>query len=53
MAETRRVTNGERAFPTAYEGIKPSSSGFIGSYLAAKDEVFENAERVHLPLVGA
>jgi hypothetical protein len=48
-----RVTNVEQAFRNAYESIKPNDGVFIGLYPAAKDEVFENAERVHRLLVGA
>jgi hypothetical protein len=48
-----RVTNVEQAFRTAYESIKPNDGVFIGLYPAAKDEVFENVERVHRLLVGA
>jgi hypothetical protein len=48
-----RVTNAEQAFRTAYESIKPNDGVFIGLYPAAKDEVRENAERVHRLLAGA
>jgi hypothetical protein len=42
-----RVTNAEQAFRTAYESIKPIDGVFIGVFPRAKDEVRENAERVH------
>lgn len=42
-----RVTNAEQAFRTAYESIKPTDGVFIGLFPRAKDEVRENAERVH------
>ena len=48
-----RVANVEQAFRTAYESIKPTDGVFIGLFPTAKDEVRENAERVHRLLVGA
>jgi len=48
-----RVANVEQAFRTAYESIKPIDGVFIGLFPAARDEVRENAERVHRLLVGA
>jgi hypothetical protein len=42
-----RVANAEQAFRTAYESIKPTDGVFIGLFPRAKDEVRENAERVH------
>jgi hypothetical protein len=42
-----RVTNPEQAFRTAYESIKPTDGVFIGLFPRTKDEVRENAERVH------
>jgi hypothetical protein len=48
-----RVTNAEQAFRTAYESIKPIDGVFIGLFPALKDEVRENAERVHRILAGA
>jgi hypothetical protein len=48
-----RVNNAEQAFRTAYESIKPTDGVFIGLFPRAKDEVRENAERVHRLLVGA
>jgi hypothetical protein len=42
-----RVTNAEQAFRTAYESIKPTDGVFIGLFPRAKDEVREDAERVH------
>lgn len=47
-----RVANAEQAFRTAYESIKPTDGVFIGLFPRAKDEVRENAERVHRILVG-
>jgi hypothetical protein len=46
-----RVTNVEQAFRTAYESIKPNDGVFIGMFPRLKDEVRENAERVHRLLV--
>jgi hypothetical protein len=48
-----RVANAEQAFRTAYESIKPTDGVFIGLFPRAKDEVRENAERVHRLLVAA
>jgi len=48
-----RVTNAEQAFRTAYESIKPTDGVFIGLFPRAKDEVRENAERIHHILAGA
>jgi hypothetical protein len=43
----------ERAFRTAFESIKPNDGVFIGLFPRVKDEVRENAERVHRILGGA
>jgi hypothetical protein len=48
-----RVTNVEQAFRTAYESIKPTDGVFVGLFPAAKDEVRENAERIHRLLARA
>ncbi|MBZ5622848.1 MAG: hypothetical protein LAQ69_29550 [Acidobacteriia bacterium] len=48
-----RVTNAEQAFRTAYESIKPTDGVFIGLFPRAKDEIRENAERVHRLLTKA
>ena len=48
-----RVTNPEQAFRTAYESIKPNDGVFVGLFPRAKDEVRENAERVHRLLTKA
>jgi hypothetical protein len=48
-----RVTNVEQAFRTAFESIKPTDGVFVGLFPRAKDEVRENAERVHRLLAGA
>jgi hypothetical protein len=37
----------ERAFQTAFESIKPTDGIFVGMFPRIKDEVRENAERVH------
>ena len=37
----------EQAFKTAYESIKPIDAVFVGLFPRVKDEVRENAERVH------
>jgi len=37
----------DRAFQTAFESIKPTDAIFIGMFPRVKDEVRENAERVH------
>ena len=42
-----RVANVEAAFKNAYENLKPTDGVFIGLFPRAKDEVRENAERVH------
>jgi len=42
-----RVGGVEQAFKTAYESIKPIDGVFIGLFPRVKDEVRENAERVH------
>jgi hypothetical protein len=41
----------EQAFRTAFESIKPIDGVFIGLFPRVKDEVRENAERVHRLLV--
>jgi hypothetical protein len=43
----------EQAFRTAFESIKPTDGVFIGLFPRVKDEVRENAERVHRLLAGA
>jgi hypothetical protein len=43
----------EQAFRTAFESIKPIDGVFIGLFPRVKDEVRENAERVHRILTGA
>jgi hypothetical protein len=48
-----RVNNVEQAFRTAYESIKPTDGVFVGLFPRTKDEVRENAERVHRLLAGA
>jgi hypothetical protein len=49
-----RVTNVEQAFRTAFESIKRTDGVFVGLFPRVKDEVRENAERVHRILsVGA
>jgi len=54
MAAGRIADNGaDRAFQTAFESIKPNDGVFIGMFPRAKDEVRENAERVHRLLVRA
>lgn len=42
----------EQAFRTAFESIKPIDGVFVGVFPRVKDEVRENAERVHRLLVG-
>jgi hypothetical protein len=42
-----RVANAEQAFRTAFESIKPIDGVFVGMFPRVKDEVRENAERVH------
>ena len=48
-----RVANAERAFQLAYESIKPTDGVFIGLFPKMKDEIGENAVRVHRLLAGA
>ena len=48
-----RVSNAEQAFRTAYASIKPNDGVFIGLFPRIKDEVRENAERVHRLLAGS
>jgi hypothetical protein len=48
-----RVANADQAFRNAYESIKPTDGVFIGLFPVAKDEVRENAERVHRLLLGS
>jgi hypothetical protein len=48
-----RVANVEQAFRTAYESIKSNDGVFVGLFPRARDEVRENAERVHRLLAGA
>ena len=48
-----RVANAEQAFRTAYESLKPTDGVFIGLFPCVKDEVRENAERVHRLLTKA
>jgi len=43
----------EQAFQTAFESIKPTDGVFIGLFPRIKDEVRENAERVHRILVNS
>jgi hypothetical protein len=43
----------DQAFRTAFESIKPIDGVFIGLFPRVKDEVRENAERVHRILVGS
>jgi len=43
----------EQAFRTAFESIKPIDGVFVGMFPRVKDEVRENAERVHRILAGA
>jgi hypothetical protein len=45
--------NAEQAFRTAFESIKPTDGVFIGLFPRVKDEVRENAERVHRILTRA
>lgn len=42
-----RVSSAEQAFRTAFESIKPTDGVFVGMFPLFKDEVKENAERVH------
>jgi hypothetical protein len=48
-----RVANIEQAFRTAFESIKPTDGVFVGFFPRVKDEVRENAERVHRILTGS
>jgi len=48
-----RVNNVEQAFRTAYASIKPIDGVFIGLFPRVRDEVRENAERVHRLLAGS
>ncbi len=48
-----RVANAEQAFRTAFESIKPIDGVFVGLFPRVRDEVRENAERVHRILAGA
>jgi hypothetical protein len=48
-----RVSNAEQAFRTAYASIKPIDGVFVGLFPIARDEVRENAERVHRLLLGS
>jgi hypothetical protein len=48
-----RVGSADQAFKLAYESIKPNDGVFIGLFPRVKDEVRENAERVHRLLVKA
>lgn len=43
----------DQAFRTAFESIKPSDGIYVGMFPRVKDEVKENAERVHRILTGA
>ena len=43
----------DQAFRTAFESIKPTDAIYVGMFPRAKDEVKENAERVHRILTGA
>jgi hypothetical protein len=43
----------DQAFRTAFESIKPTDGVYVGMFPRAKDEVKENAERVHRILTGA
>jgi hypothetical protein len=43
----------DQAFRTAFESIKPIDGVFVGMFPRVKDEVRENAERVHRILLGA
>jgi hypothetical protein len=43
----------DQAFRTAFESIKPTDGVFVGLFPRVKDEVRENAERVHRILTGA
>jgi hypothetical protein len=43
----------DQAFRTAFESIKPIDGVYVGMFPRVKDEVKENAERVHRILTGA
>ena len=43
----------DQAFRTAFESIKPTDGIYVGMFPRVKDEVKENAERVHRILSGA
>lgn len=43
----------DQAFRTAFESIKPTDGVYVGMFPRVKDEVKENAERVHRILTGA
>jgi hypothetical protein len=43
----------DQAFRTAFESIKPTDGIYVGMFPRVKDEVKENAERVHRILTGA
>jgi hypothetical protein len=43
----------DQAFRTAFESIKPTDGVYVGMFPRVKDEVKENAERVHRILAGA
>ena len=43
----------DQAFRTAFESIKPTDGIYVGMFPRVKDEVKENAERVHRILAGA
>jgi hypothetical protein len=43
----------DQAFRTAFESIKPTDGIYVGMFPRVKDEVRENAERVHRILAGA
>ena len=43
----------DQAFRTAFESIKPTDAVYVGMFPRVKDEVKENAERVHRILTGA
>jgi hypothetical protein len=43
----------DQAFRTAFESIKPIDGVFVGMFPRVRDEVRENAERVHRILAGS
>jgi hypothetical protein len=54
MAAGRVENRGaDQAFRTAFESIKPIDGVFIGLFPRVRDEVRENAERVHRLLAGS